>query len=320
MSVFAPADFTTNWSHDPFILSASSFYAEAYNAWAAFAGGSQRWLGTNSSSEWLKADCGDGFTGILTSYSITCPASGFTSRAPKTWTMQGSLDNSSWTTIDTVASETGWSLGQTRTYTVDTQTTAYRYFKMVITVNNGGNPYTEVSSMVLTGTVVTAMPASIVPNMTGNSSPSPFVVSASSVFTSPAEYYGFSTGTAAWIGTTNGVDWLEIDTGGAYVLSSYGFFALGAGPVTRAPKNWKLQGSNDNSAWVDLDTQTNQSSWGMTEARYYHLSTATAYRYFRILISANNGAATYTEINLLRLYGAAGSLAGPVQPIMMVIC
>jgi hypothetical protein len=57
--------------------------------------------------------------------------------APKSWTLQGSLDGSSWTTLDTRASETGWTDGEERTYTF-TNTTVYTYYRLLITANNGG--------------------------------------------------------------------------------------------------------------------------------------------------------------------------------------
>ena len=47
-----------------------------------------------------------------------------TSEAPKTWTLEYSGDGVNWTVADTRASETGWTSGEVRTYTVAQLATA----------------------------------------------------------------------------------------------------------------------------------------------------------------------------------------------------
>ena len=66
-------------------------------------------------------------------------------RAPKDWTMQGSNNGSTWTTLSTVIGETSWTQGETRTFTF-TNSTAYLYYKLDITANNG-NAATEVGEI-----------------------------------------------------------------------------------------------------------------------------------------------------------------------------
>jgi hypothetical protein len=58
---------------------------------------------------------------------------------------------------------------------------------------------------------------------------------------------------------------------------------------TFSPKDFKLQGSNDNSAWSDLDTHTNVTSWGSPETKTYTLGSPGSYRYYRVYITASNG-------------------------------
>ena len=59
--------------------------------------------------------------------------------------------------------------------------------------------------------------------------------------------------------------------------------------ATRDPKDWKLQGSNDGTTWVDLDTRTGETfpSRGLTK-RYDYTNT-TDYKIYRISITANGG-------------------------------
>ncbi len=58
----------------------------------------------------------------------------------------------------------------------------------------------------------------------------------------------------------------------------------------RDPKDWTLQGSNDASAWTDLDRQTGQAFTARLQQKDYKLAAPTAaYKYFRLNITANNG-------------------------------
>jgi predicted alpha-1,2-mannosidase len=58
---------------------------------------------------------------------------------------------------------------------------------------------------------------------------------------------------------------------------------------TRDPKDFTLQGSNDDSAWVDLDKQTGVSFSGRFATNNYSFSNTTAYQYYRLNITANSG-------------------------------
>lgn len=76
---------------------------------------------------------------VLAKYSIiSVNESGQTNRTPKDWTFQGSLDGSTWVTLDSQASETGWSVNETRTYQFS-NTIAYTYYRLNVTDNNGGS-------------------------------------------------------------------------------------------------------------------------------------------------------------------------------------
>ena len=65
----------------------------------------------------------------------------------------GSNDNSSWTTVDTVTGQTGWTNYQTRYFKVDTPG-SYRYYKLVVTTNNGATDYVSIAEIQLKGAVV----------------------------------------------------------------------------------------------------------------------------------------------------------------------
>ncbi|NML41940.1 T9SS type A sorting domain-containing protein [Chitinophaga sp. G-6-1-13] len=57
----------------------------------------------------------------------------------------------------------------------------------------------------------------------------------------------------------------------------------------RDPKNWTLQGSNDTITWATIDSRSNETfaTRGLTKA--YTCTNTTAYRYYRLNITSNNG-------------------------------
>lgn len=160
---FAPHDLTGSGSHSPFVASASSEFSgnEAFHAFDGLIGFGSWWIGTGGAADWLKLDTGA--SAILFSYHIQNHeyGSGELTRAPKTWTLEASNDGSSWTTVDTVASETGWDIGERRVYDCDTTTTAYRYFRLNITANNTDATYTNVGELYLYGSL--SSPSAAIP-------------------------------------------------------------------------------------------------------------------------------------------------------------
>lgn len=99
--------------------------------------------------------------------------------------------------------------------------------------------------------------------------------------------------------------WLRYDfgSGNSKVIRSYTLAGENnPSNLNRGPKTWTFQGSNDASSWTTLDTQTNVPSWALGETRTYAFTNTTAYRYYRINITANQGAADYTTVSALKMY------------------
>ena len=128
----------------------------------------------------------------------------------------------------------------------------------------------------------------IIPTMTSNTTPSG-VVSASSEFDNARKAWNAMDKTNAtyWLtNTTTG--WLQYQLTSAYIIVKY---TITGDPVgtTRSPKNWTLQGSDDGVNWITLDTQINQTSWTLSEKRTFTFSNLTAYVYYKINVTLNNG-------------------------------
>ncbi|WP_019912456.1 discoidin domain-containing protein [Paenibacillus sp. HW567] len=95
---------------------------------------STKWLITTNSG-WIQYKFATGVTQSVTSYSITS-ANDVPGRDPKSWTLQGSNNGTSWTTLDTRTNEAFASRFLKKTYTFS-NTTAYAYYRLNISANNG---------------------------------------------------------------------------------------------------------------------------------------------------------------------------------------
>jgi hypothetical protein len=89
-----------------------------------------RWLiNRDQLPVWVSYDFSTATT--IHSYSIQSQHINHAQRAPKDWTLKGSDDNNSWTTIDSVTNQAGWGQWEKRTFELDSLAT-YRYYKLVI--------------------------------------------------------------------------------------------------------------------------------------------------------------------------------------------
>jgi len=110
--------------------------------------------------------------------------------------------------------------------------------------------------------------------------------------------------TSKWYaGDTNATGWLAYQFPGtdSHVVTSYSITSANDMPG-RDPSAWELQGSNDGSSWVTVDQRTAQVFAGRRQTNPYTCANATAYRWYRLLVTANSGA-TSLQLAELVLYG-----------------
>lgn len=148
------------------------------------------------------------------------------------------------------------------------------------------------------------------PSMTGASSPTG-TVTASTTYAGYNAYAAFddlSTRANSWFTSSpNTTGWVQYDFGSGVTktITHYSITALATDPATgdaaHAPNTWTFEGSNNGSSWTTLDTQTNAPGWATGEKRIYATSNTTAYRYYRVNVSVNQGGTilTINEIELL---------------------
>lgn len=124
-------------------------------------------------------------------------------------------------------------------------------------------------------------------------------------------------GSATTYWTTDGVSsgWLRAQLASAVVETQYKITRRDDLP-NRNPKTWTFEGSNDGSTWTVLDTQTNITWPTSGETKTFTFANSTAYSYYRLNISANNGD-TYlsvAELALSKLVPRAADTSGNGRP------
>jgi hypothetical protein len=135
------------------------------------------------------------------------------------------------------------------------------------------------------------------PAMTANNIPSPYVAAASSG-SNPWQAFDRSAITG-WLATVS-TGWLSIDFGSAIIIDAYTVF--GSATQSFNARNWTFEGSSNNVSWTTLHTVTLPSAIaGNSSYSSGSISNPTAYRYYRINVTLNGGAAQL-QINELELY------------------
>ncbi|GED68094.1 hypothetical protein BRE01_17960 [Brevibacillus reuszeri] len=158
----------------------------------------------------------------------------------------------------------------------------------------------------------------LVPVLTSNTNGS-VVISASSIYQPTQDAYKafdrvLQGDTSRWLSKIGFPQWLQVDLGTAKVTTTYTIIA--SQYLAASPKAWTFEGSNDSTKWDVLDTVRGQIGWDATK-RIYRFENRTPYRYYRILITENNGyqgnyGIEITEMELLYEQGVIRSLTGGV--------
>lgn len=93
-----------------------------------------------------------------------------------------------------------------------------------------------------------------------------------------------------WFGYKAPTGWIQYDFGAdnAQVVKRY---TINCADVSeRDPKSWSLLGSPDGSTWTTLDSQSDQSFGIRMQMKTCSLANTTAYRFYRLQITASSGA------------------------------
>ena len=96
-------------------------------------------------------------------------------------------------------------------------------------------------------------------------------------------------------------------------------------PNNRSPKSFELQGSNDDSNWTTLDSESNQTNWGADQWKSFSIDSPGEFEYYKLKISEASGIDDYVgirEIELLTPFDFNNSSALTIaenQPVGSVV-
>lgn len=160
------------------------------------------------------------------------------------------------------------------------------------------------------------------PDLTGGET----VTASASTVNPVANIFDNNNGTN-WQTVMTGSPWVKVDFGAGdeKIITRVTMRAISA-DAGHAPRDFKIQGSNNDSDWADLSTQASVT-WSGGQLRTYDFSNSTPYRYYRILITANGGDTDVALAEIEMMQPAAISavissvraldLAAPVTEVMV---
>lgn len=124
----------------------------------------------------------------------------------------------------------------------------------------------------------------------------------------PAEAFDVNPG-SKWYHGAAAPAWLSYDFGSSLTQTIKRYAITSANDVPqRDPAAWQLQGSNDGSSWTTLDTRSGETFAYRYQTKTYAISNATAYRYYRLYVTANSGGSGYgVQLSELALLTDTGS-------------
>ncbi|WP_339304643.1 discoidin domain-containing protein [Paenibacillus sp. FSL L8-0435] len=143
-----------------------------------------------------------------------------------------------------------------------------------------------------------------VPKMTSNTAPSG-IANASTNHSSSQSFIAFDQNYAltssAW--TTNAIPtgWISYQFTRQLFIGKYAIYPQQTA-LTRAPKNWTFEGSNDGATWTILDTQSNVTTWANSTRKEFIVSTPKLFNTYRLNITANNGDSQYLSIGEFEMF------------------
>ncbi len=259
-------------------------------------------------------------------------------RAPKKWQVFGKTDEegADWVLLDTENDQTGWqfadnggdtsvygvadSPGETRYYHFENGGIRYKYLRFRFLENNGDGTYLLVARIILysAATPASGATAETFANCTDLVPPSTSATQSRYTTTTHTASGSFSAGNVREPFSNNdparvlmersvsdtadiiyefGTDDKKIVNGYMVRFTDHQYTTL-----SRAPYSWTFYGSDDYEHWTPVDSRTDQVSWGRGEKRYYLFDNHTAYAYYKILFTQNNGATDRYEFGNLDYY------------------
>lgn len=225
---------------------ASSQYTDSPNGEdvaKAFDGNNKTKYYTPHGTAWIQFRFANGNQFAINRYRITSANDNKTSRDPKNWTVQGSNNGTSWTTLDTRTNQDFELRFQTKEFAFN-NTTGYEYIRFNIT-SNGGSAL-QVSEIQLFDYVNAARNATATADgYVSGEQPSKAID-------------GAVIGNSKWAAIGPEPHWLALDLGTRHNITQFIIKHAATGGETKKMNtvNYKVQVSDDNATWNDVVVTT----------------------------------------------------------------
>lgn len=283
----------------PYISTASSSYDSTSLPFKAFDGKTNTEWSSKTIAGWLQID----FLEKKKMSNMYIQGYNTARYSPRNFTIQVSNNDTDWEIAYTGTNVT-WNDNEVKMFPIELAESGYRYYKVNITSNNGGlySIITDIyfdevlpqnKSFILNEgeykKYIPSSPAALgdnfIPIMINNTSPSPYVAMSSPSYGGYNAFNAFNRvfdGTSRWISVDPLPVWVGIDLSAPKKVYSY---QLCSGNLTQQVKSWILQGSNDNTTWIDLDTVTNNPLPIDKYDKLFKIDSPDFYRYYRVYIT-----------------------------------
>ncbi len=123
-------------------------------------------------------------------------------------------------------------------------------------------------------------------------------------------YKAFDNNISTYWLTPSPIGYLQVDLGTAQMITNYSIMSATLAQVGD-PKDFNLSGSNDGTNFTVLHTMTGETFATRSLIKYYSFANSTAYRFYRLTITLNNGH-TQTLIGEIQLLPTDNCIVGNV--------
>lgn len=142
-------------------------------------------------------------------------------------------------------------------------------------------PYMDVNTT--SNTLTLSSTQSVIPYMTANNAPAPYVVSSTQGNSLVNVFNGSRAASTILSNGKSGFVQVDLGAGNAKVVDNYYLIAPEDNSTEdRMFSQWDFKGSNDDVNWVNLDSRDKERGWAGSEARYFTTDNKQAFRYYRL--------------------------------------
>ncbi|MEK3722334.1 fibronectin type III domain-containing protein [Paenibacillus sp. FSL H8-0034] len=200
------------------------------------------------------------------------------------------INEANWTTASQVTGEPAPTVAGTSQSMIINSLNANTTYYFALKTRDQANNISSMSNVVNGTTTQPTYSQNVIPTMTSNTSPSG-VASSSGVWSGHEAYMAFDkSNDTYWYSASGHPHWIAYDFGSEKIINKYTLTAFTlAGNEPNSLKSWTFEGTNDGIKWTTLDTQTNQPGWGSHELRSYTFTNTTAFKKYRVYITASQG-------------------------------